>query len=424
MDETLAPQGPKKFADFDIDPRCLRVLDRQGITIPTPIQEQAIPLALEGKDLIATAQTGTGKTLGFVLPSLTRLARERDVRNRMLVLLPTRELCHQVETVVSELAKALHLRSVTVYGGVGYGTQTDELKRGCDIIVATPGRLLDHMGRGAVRFNDLEILVLDEADRMLDMGFLPDIKRIVAKLPQKRQTLMFSATFAPELQRLSRSMLHEPERIEVGLISTPVESVRQVIIPVRQEQKQTMLLQILKDEVRHNTIVFLRTKSRTDRVGKLLKQEGLNATIIHGDLSQPLRQKALDGFRANKYDILVATDVAARGLDIEKITHVINYDIPESPDDYVHRVGRTARAGEDGDAITFVTPAESSALSNIERAIGRNLPRKEYEGAPPILRLWTAPAAKKVLAEGEVSTEAPAAPAKRMLRRSTSSRRR
>ncbi|MFM1921330.1 MAG: ATP-dependent helicase RhlE [Candidatus Hydrogenedentota bacterium] len=423
MTETIAPErATTTFSDYDIDPRCLRVLERQGITTPTPIQAQAIPVALTGRDLIATAQTGTGKTLGFVLPSLTRLAREPDVRNRMLILLPTRELCHQVETVVSDLAKALHLRSVTVYGGVGYGPQTDALKRGCDIIVATPGRLLDHMGRGNVRFNELEILVLDEADRMLDMGFLPDIKRIVGKLPQNRQTLMFSATFAPELQRLSRTMLNEPERIEVGLISTPVETVRQLIVPVRQEQKQAMLMQVLREEERHNTIIFFRTKSRTDRVGKMLKKEGFKATIIHGDLSQPVRQKALDGFRSNNYDILVATDVAARGLDIEKITHVINYDIPESADDYVHRVGRTARAGEDGDAITFVTPSESSALSNIEKAIGRNLPRKEYPGAPPLLQLWTAPVAKRVPVDGD-NPEGPSTPPKRMLRRSVSRRR-
>ncbi len=420
MEETLAPEGAPTFNDFDLDPRCLRVLEQQGIHTPTPIQAKAIPLAMQGKDLIATAQTGTGKTLGFVLPSLTRLARERDVRNRMLILLPTRELCHQVETVVSDHAQALRLRSVTVYGGVGYGPQNDALKQGCDIIVATPGRLLDHMGRGAIRFNDLEVLVLDEADRMLDMGFLPDIQRILGKLPRERQTLMFSATFAPELQRLSRSMLRDPERIEIGLVSRPVEAVRQLIVPVRQEDKQRMLLQVLQEETRHNTIIFLRTKSRTDRLGKLLRKEGYNATVIHGDLTQVLRQKALDGFRANKYDILVATDVAARGLDIEKITHVINFDIPEGADDYVHRVGRTARAGEDGDAITFVTPSESSALSNIERLIGRNIPRKEYEGAPPLLQLWTAPVQRKVAVEGE----APAPPAKRMLRRSTATSRR
>jgi ATP-dependent RNA helicase RhlE len=420
MITTTNEDNPITFSDFDIDPRCLRVLEQQGIHTPTPIQQRAIPHALSGKDLIATAQTGTGKTLGFVLPSLTRLAHEPDIRNRMLVLLPTRELCHQVESVVSPLAHALHLRSVTVYGGVGYTQQIEKLKRGCDIVVATPGRLLDHMGRGAVNFKDLEILVLDEADRMLDMGFLPDIKKIVSKLPANRQTLMFSATFAPELERLSRSMLRDPERIEVGMLAMPVETVRQVIIPVRQEEKTKMLLQVLQEETRSNTIIFLRTKSRTDRLGKALKKEGYNAAVIHGDLTQQARQKALDGFRANKYDILVATDVAARGLDIDKITHVINFDIPESADDYVHRVGRTARAGEDGDAITFVTPAESSALANIEKTIGRNLPRREYDGAPPLLQLWTAPLQKRVSTDG-----APAAPApRRMLRRSISTRRR
>jgi len=400
--ETTAPietVDAVTFSDFDIDPRCLSVLDKMGIVKPTPIQAKAIPLALEGRDLIATAQTGTGKTLGFLLPSLTRLAREPDERNRMLILLPTRELCTQVASIVEIHCKALHLRSTVIYGGVGYNQQLDDLKRGVDVIVATPGRLLDHMGQGAIKFNSLEVLVLDEADRMLDMGFLPDIRRIIAKLPSNRQTLMFSATFAPELQRLSQRMLRDPERVEVGMIAMPVEQVRQLIVPVRQEDKHAMLLSILEEAERHNTIIFLRTKSRTDRLGKLLKKQGYNAAVIHGDLSQQARQKALDGFRANKYDILVATDVAARGLDIENISHVFNFDIPESADDYVHRVGRTARAGEDGDAITFVCPNESSALSNIEKAVGRNLPRKEYEGAPQVLSLWK-PAGEKRLVRG------------------------
>jgi len=394
MSENATTETDLTFSDFDIDPRCLSVLDAHGITTPTPIQAKSIPLALEGKDLIATAQTGTGKTLGFVLPSLTRLAGEHQDRNRMLILLPTRELCDQVAAVVNEHAQALQLRSVEIYGGVGYNKQESALKRGVDIIVATPGRLLDHMGRGAVRFNNLEILVFDEADRMLDMGFLPDIKRIIAKLPDNRQTLMFSATFAPELQRLSARMCKDPERVEIGMVATPVEKVRQLVVPVRQEEKHGVLLDLLEEADRHNTIIFLRTKHRTDRLGKLLKKKGLNAAVIHGDLSQHQRQRALDGFRKQKYDILVATDVAARGLDIEKITHVINFDIPENADDYVHRVGRTARAGEDGDAITFVCPNEASSLASIEKVVGKNIPRKEYEGAPQVLSLWTPAGAK------------------------------
>jgi len=384
------------FEEFeDLDPRCLRVLSQMGIVNPTPVQEQALPIVMTGKDLIATAQTGTGKTLAFALPALTRLAREKESRNRMLVLVPTRELAVQVESVIAILCKALHMNSALIYGGVGFGTQIASLKKGCDVIVATPGRLLDHMSRGAVKFENLEILVFDEADRMLDMGFLPDIKRILSKLPQKRQTLMFSATFAPELQRLTRTMMHEPARIEVGGISMPVDSVRQLVIPVRQEDKSRILMEILKEEKIETGIIFLRTKIRTERVTKLLKTNGFKAAAIHGDLSQIIRQKSLDGFRSGKYELLVATDVAARGLDIDDISHVINYDIPENADDYVHRIGRTARAHKEGDAITFVTPTDHASLGEIERTIGRNIPRKEYEGAPNVLTLWRPAGAKR-----------------------------
>lgn len=377
-----------KFSDFEIDPRCLSVLDTQGIEEPTPVQEQSIPLVLGGKDLVATAQTGTGKTLGYVLPVLTRLGEEKNIRNRLLVLVPTRELAVQVDEVVQPFAKAMHLKCALIYGGVGYGGQRAALKQGSDVIVATPGRLLDHMGQGAINFNTLEVLILDEADRMLDMGFLPDIKRIIAKMPKKRQTLMFSATFAPELGRLSASMLHEPERVTAGALAQPVETVRQLLYPVRQEDKLKLLLEIMDEEDMKATIIFLRTKSRTDRVGRALKKKGFNAAVIHGDLNQNMRQQALEGFRSGKYDILVATDVAARGLDIDDVTHVVNYDIPLNSDDYVHRVGRTARAQREGDAITFVTPTEHSALASIEQAVGKNLPRTDREGAPPVLSTW------------------------------------
>ena len=383
------------FEEFEeLDPRCLRVLQQMGIETPTPVQEQAFPIAVTGKDLIATAQTGTGKTLGFALPTLSRLAKEKESRNRMLILVPTRELAVQVASVVSELCKALHMRTALIYGGVGFGSQISSLKKGSDVIVATPGRLLDHMGRGTVQFNELEVLIFDEADRMLDMGFLPDINRILARVPKDRQTLMFSATFAPELQRLTRSMMRDPERIEVGAISMPVDAVRQLVVPVRQEEKAHMLVEILREEKIDTAIVFLRTKIRTERVTKLLKKEGFRAAAIHGDLSQKLRQRSLDGFRDGTYDILVATDVAARGLDIDDISHVINYDVPENADDYVHRIGRTARAEREGDAITFVTPTDHTALGSIEQTIGRNIERKQYEGAPNVLTLWR-PAGEK-----------------------------
>ena len=379
-----------KFEEFDgLDPRCLRVLELAGIETPTPVQEQAFPIVRAGRDLVAT-----GKTLAFTLPTLSRLAQEREIHNRMLVLVPTRELAMQVESVVQDHCKALQMRSALIYGGVPFAGQIAALKRGVDIIVATPGRLLDHMSRGNIRFNELEVLCFDEADRMLDMGFLPDINRILGRLPKDRQTLMFSATFAPELQRLTQSMMREPERIEVGSISKPVDAVRQIVIPVRQEDKSRMLLDIFEEDEVDTAIVFLRTKVRTERVAKLLKKEGYRATAIHGDLSQKLRQRSLDGFREGRYDILVATDVAARGIDIDDISHVINYDIPENPEDYVHRIGRTARAEREGDAITFVSPADHTALGGIEQTIGKNIERKEYEGAPQVLTLWR-PAGEK-----------------------------
>ncbi len=381
-----------KFEEFDIDPRCLRVLESQNISDATPIQELAIPVALTGGDLIATAQTGTGKTLAFALPSLSRLCQGKPVRGpRMLVLTPTRELAQQVESVMAVMAKAVRMTTLAVYGGAGMKSQEDALRKGRDVVVATPGRLLDHMGRGNIRFEHLEILCLDEADSMLDMGFLPDIKRIIGKLPQDRQTLMFSATFADELKRLTESMMHDPARVGAVSISKPVDSVRQVMYPVRQEEKTRLLLQILREEPVDSAIIFLATKPRTDRVGRMLKEAGFKAAVIHGDLSQQYRQRALEGFRSGKYTLLVATDVAARGLDIDNVSHVINYDVPMTAEDYVHRIGRTARAQREGDAITLVCPNEHSALAAIEKALGHHLERKEYEGAPIVLSTWHAP---------------------------------
>ncbi len=384
-----------KFDEFDLDPRCLSVLNQMEIETPTPIQEAAIPVALQGTDVLATAQTGTGKTLGFVLPALSRLAQEKPRRNRMLVLAPTRELCIQVESVVNVFARALKLSSMLIYGGVGFGKQNAQLKSGCDIIVATPGRLLDHMGRGSLRFNDLETLVIDEADRMLDMGFLPDIRQILRHLPKERQTMFFSATFAPALESLASEMLHEPERIMAGAVSCPVDTVKQVLYPVRTEEKSGLLLKLLKETEVEAAVIFLRTKERTDRLAKTLKKSGYKATALHGDLPQQRRQRALTGFREGRYNILVATDVAARGLDIDEISHVFNYDIPPTADDYVHRVGRTARAQREGHAVTFVTPTDFNALGTIEKAVGRNLPRETYPGAPRILSIWSPPGARK-----------------------------
>ena len=378
------------FQDYAMDPRCLRFLETQQITEPTPVQAEAIPPALDGRDVVGIAQTGTGKTLAFGLPALTRLAQAKRGRNRMLVLTPTRELAVQVHAVLESLGKALGLRSAAVYGGVGMEPQTKALRRGVDIVVACPGRLLDHMDRGNVCFDDLTTLVMDEADRMLDMGFLPDIRRILKALPERRQTLMFSATFPREIERLAADFQREPIRVEIGQIATPVEAVRQGIYTVDPERKLGLLKKLLGAQDVESALVFLRTKHRTDRIAKALHRAGFKAQAIHGGRTQGQRQRALDGFRTGRCQILVATDVAARGLDIEGITHVFNYDIPNSSDDYIHRIGRTARASADGDAITFVSPDDHQALGAIERALGMNLPRTEWEGAVPVLS-WFVP---------------------------------
>ena len=376
------------FDEFDLDPRCLDVLHKQEITTPTPIQEQAIPHVLEGSDAVAIAQTGTGKTLAFLLPGLTRLARGELNHNAMLVLVPTRELCVQVHDVLKTLGEAMNIASTTIYGGVSLENQVRDLRKGCHVLVATPGRLLDHMSRRNIRFKHLEMLVLDEADRMLDMGFLPDIQRILAQLPENRQTMMFSATFPDAIERLATKMMHDPVRIAAGSIQKPVDQVRQLLYPVKQEQKTRLLTELLEQEEPASTLVFLRTKVRTETVAHVLEKKGYNIAQLHGDRSQSQRQQALTGFRKGKYDILVATDVAARGLDIAGVTHVFNYDIPLNPEDYLHRIGRTARASEEGDAITFVTPAEFQALGAIEKALGNNIPRAEWEHAPRVLSLF------------------------------------
>ncbi len=372
------------FEPLGIHPRCLNVLQRQDITEPTPVQAQAIPVAMEGRDLVAIAQTGTGKTLAFGLPALTQLAGSKPGRTRMLVLAPTRELAQQVEKVIAPLGKAVGLHTVCVYGGVGFEHQTRALRRGTSIIVATPGRLIDHMNRGNVRFDDLSILTLDEADRMLDMGFMPDIRRIVGALPKKRQTLMFSATFPKEIERFAREMQHDPARVEVGRVASPAEAVRQGVYTVHQTAKVELLSKILREKEVGSALVFLRTKHRTDRVAKALKSSGFKVQAIHGGRTQGQRQQAIDGFRQGRYQVLVATDVAARGLDVQGITHVFNFDIPNSSDDYIHRIGRTARASADGDAITFVSPEDHRMLATIEKALGKNIPREEWDGAVPV----------------------------------------
>lgn len=376
------------FEEFRIDPRCLRVLKTQRITQPTPVQSKAIPVALEGQDVIAIAQTGTGKTLAFALPALTRVASGSKNNQTLLILTPTRELAQQVHQVIEPFGKALGLHALCIYGGVGMDQQTKALRHGSAIVVATPGRLLDHLKRGNVHFNRLSTLVLDEADRMLDMGFLPDIKRILGSLPKERQTMMFSATFPKEIERLAADMQRDPVRIEVNPAATPVEAVRQGIYTVDPTRKMDLLSKILKEPQVQSALVFIRTKHRTDRVARALHQAGFKAQAIHGGRTQSQRQQAIEGFRKGRYKILVATDVAARGLDVQGITHVVNFDIPKSSDDYIHRIGRTARASATGDAITFVCPTEFTELSAIEKALGMNLPRNEWEGTVPVISLF------------------------------------
>jgi ATP-dependent RNA helicase RhlE len=383
------------FEEFDIPVPCLHVLQQSGISKPTPIQEQTYLSAQDGDDILGIAQTGTGKTLAFSLPTVCELAKTKPGPSRMLVLTPTRELAVQVHSVIEPLAKAMKLRSTCVYGGVGMQPQVNALRRGADIIIATPGRLLDHIQQKTVRFNGLSILVFDEADRMLDMGFLPDIRRIVSVLPKDRQTLMFSATFPPEMAKLTKEFQRNPKRIEVGVISTPVDAVTQHMYTVRTEDKSQLLADVLDRPEVTSAIVFIRTKYRADRVAKQLKRDGFKAMPIHGGRSQNQRQNALDDFKAGKINILVATDVAARGIDIQGVTHVINFDIPGQYDDYVHRIGRTARAKAKGDAITFVSADNAKELAAIENGIGKPIPEVQWSGSIPIPRASRTKGAKE-----------------------------
>jgi ATP-dependent RNA helicase RhlE len=346
----------------------------KGYQIPTAIQKQAIPLIIEGRDLLGTAQTGTGKTAAFALPVLHRLARHGACR--CLVLEPTRELALQVEESFRAYGRHTDLRICVVYGGVGYGRQREELARGVDVIVATPGRLLDLMAEGDVKLGQLEVLILDEVDRMLDMGFLPDVRRIILKCPKERQTLFFSATLPPQIQGLVRSVLNNPVAIEIGIRSSPAETVDHAFYPIVASQKFDLLLKLLEDTQYRSVIIFTRTKVGADKIFNRLKTAGHQVGIMHSDRSQRERTDALAGFKAGKFEVLVATDVASRGLDMRNVTHVINYDVPENPEDYVHRIGRTGRAETEGDAFTLLTEDDLRRARAIERLIKREVPRR------------------------------------------------
>jgi len=366
---------PEAFASLGLHESLLRAVGDLGFQRPTPIQEQAIPVVLSGRDLVATAQTGTGKTAAFVLPVMHRLLEHPHGKTRVLVLCPTRELAQQVEDDIRELARHTRLRSGTVYGGVGFGAQTKALRGGADVIVATPGRLLDHMERGHADFGRLQVLILDEADRMLDMGFLPDLRRILRKLPRHRQTLLFSATMPNPILELSRECMREAVRISANPQSATPLAITHAVYPVNRGQKTRLLLEILRRTSMPSVLIFTETKQRADSLFQELTTAGYRAEVLHGDRSQRERTAALQRFREGRVPILVATDIAARGLDIEDISHVVNYDVPQTPDDYVHRIGRTARAEAEGDAFTLASPQEERELSRIEAKLGRSLPR-------------------------------------------------
>ncbi|MBI3192639.1 MAG: DEAD/DEAH box helicase [Pedosphaera parvula] len=367
------------FSKLGLSNAALEGIKAMGYVEPTPIQLRAIPLVMAGRDVIGSAQTGTGKTAAFALPILSQLG-EHQPKPRVLILEPTRELAAQVETAFRDFCRFTNLRVAVVYGGVGYGRQLEALKSGVDVLVATPGRLLDHMQQGNCRLDAVKFLVLDEADRMLDMGFLPDVRRIVEKCPRERHTSLFSATIPPQIESLIKWAMKDPETVEIGARRTPAETVRHVIYPVSADQKTDLLLRLLDTLNYDSVIVFCRTKHGADRVGGVLKRNNHAVTILHSNRTQREREQALNGFRDGRYEVLVATDIAARGLDIADVSHVINYDVPQHPEDYVHRIGRTGRAQATGDALTLMVAEDASHVEAIERFIVQNIARVKLEG--------------------------------------------
>jgi ATP-dependent RNA helicase RhlE len=367
------------FQSFSFEPRIQRGIQAAGYTIPTPIQAQAIPLVLSGRDVMGLAQTGTGKTAAFMLPILQRLYRGPRRRVRALIVAPTRELAEQIHQAGVELGQFTRVKGATVYGGVSKNRQVQALQRGVEIVVACPGRLLDLIGDGAIDLSGVEVLVLDEADRMCDMGFLPDIRRILKHLPQKRQTLFFSATMPDEIRQLSSSILHKPATVQIGQIA-PAETVSHALYPVHQSQKKRFLLAMLSVLRTGRTLVFTRTKYRARNLARDLDKKGFNAIALQGNMSQNQRQRAIDGFRNGKFDILAATDIAARGIDVADISHVINFDMPNTVDAYTHRIGRTGRAEELGEALTLAVQEDDELLRKIERVLGEPIQRRQLEG--------------------------------------------
>jgi ATP-dependent RNA helicase RhlE len=378
------------FDSLGLSADLVQTVAEEGYLAPTPVQAEAIPLVLAGRDLLAAAQTGTGKTAAFVLPILDRL---RDKANtsfsparhpvRVLILVPTRELAMQVDESVRTYGRTVPLRSTVVYGGIPIEPQIKALRAGVEILVATPGRLLDHVGQRTVNLGQVEILVLDEADRMLDMGFLPDIRRILELLPARRQSLLFSATFSQDIRDLSGSLLHDPATVEVAARNRPVEAVRQLVYPVDRDRKEALLAHLIREGDLRQVLVFTRTKLAASRLAARLDREGLDAVAIHSDRSQPERTRALEGFKSGEIRVLVATDVAARGLDIEDLPVVVNFELPWNPQDYIHRIGRTGRAGATGEAISLVCIDETDLLRGIQRMLRQAIPWTVEEGFIP-----------------------------------------
>jgi ATP-dependent RNA helicase RhlE len=373
------PEATSFFDAFGLAPEVLRAIRDAGYERPTPIQAQAIPLAMKGRDLIGLAQTGTGKTAAFTLPIVHRLIGGPR-RLRALVLVPTRELAAQVRASFVKYGGHSGLHIAEVFGGVALGPQETQLRKGVEVVVATPGRLIDHMERQNVAFDDLEVLVLDEADRMLDMGFAPQINQIVRSIPPYRQTLLFSATMPPEVEALARKYLRKPIVIQVGRRTEAVETVTHAVYPVPRERKSALLIELLNRKGMDSVLIFTRTKHGADRVVRHLERGGIDASSMHADKTQKERTKVLDGFKSGKIRVLVATDIAQRGLDIAGISHVINYDVPQRPEDYVHRIGRTGRATALGDAFTFMSTDEIAMVRTIERVLGTPIPRISVPG--------------------------------------------
>ena len=376
------------FTQFNLDSRLNAGINRAGYQTPTPIQEKAIPAALSGKDLIGTAQTGTGKTAAFVLPILHKLLKGKRNQTRALIVTPTRELAEQIHQTVRSLSVGTGLRSATVYGGVGVQPQIQAFQKGVEIIVACPGRLLDLHSKGQAHLNRIDILVLDEADRMFDMGFLPDVRRIIKAVPAQRQTMLFSATFPKEVEKLAKQSLRHPQRITLG-ISRPAYTVSHALYPVPQHLKRKLLFELLKETETDSVLIFTRTKHRARRLERQMIKAGYKATSLHSDRTQGQRQRALKGFKSGQFQMMVATDIAARGLDVENISHVINFDMPDTADAYIHRIGRTGRAKREGKAFTFITTDDVDLIRKLEKIMKQRLERIEIEGfdytvpAPP-----------------------------------------